>query len=408
MRQFKEFKSEQQYVTEVGPIAATLAGVAGLVGGAIAAKKLVGKFKSYKKSQAEKKENRKGITIKVKEFNKETGKIEDVPLDIDGDEANVDNEGIAKLEKKKNLEAKSKNNEDERKWKKARDAKGMNDKQYVDHLAKERRTQDRMDDGEEPNEKGFKYKYKEFDRASGELIDKEGVTKSPMFDDDIGDMVDKLNQKAKKQLAAYKKARGDEGDEDDTTSTPPEDQDGQDDEEEPKDKSGDDEEPEKEVDPEQELRSKGDAGEIDDDGEANAYYKLVGKAPTGWTSKKSKSGKSFELIKKSDMPKGAKDKGGFQKVGPNKMRKVYNSRVLKFGEFIKEDVMKDLKKISKSKKDMEIKLGDGAEIPIDPMTAEIFVKYIEGLKSSEQKKVINQIQRTERGFMKVLGKAHGE
>ena len=33
MRQFKEFKSEQQYVTEIGPIAATLAGVAGLVGG---------------------------------------------------------------------------------------------------------------------------------------------------------------------------------------------------------------------------------------------------------------------------------------------------------------------------------------------------------------------------------------
>ena len=82
--------------------------------------------------------------------------------------------------------------------------------------------------------------------------------------------------------------------------------------------------------------------------------------------------------------------------------------MLKFGEFIKEDVMKDMRKISKSKKDMEIKLDDGTEIPIDPMTAEIFVKYIEGLKSSEQKKVINQIQRTERGFMKVLGKAHGE
>ena len=85
-----------------------------------------------------------------------------------------------------------------------------------------------------------------------------------------------------------------------------------------------------------------------------------------------------------------------------------DSRIISFGEFIKEDVMKDMRKISKSKKDMEIKLDDGTEIPIDPMTAEIFVKYIEGLKSSEQKKVINQIQRTERGFMKVLGKAHGE
>ena len=82
--------------------------------------------------------------------------------------------------------------------------------------------------------------------------------------------------------------------------------------------------------------------------------------------------------------------------------------MLSFGEFISEDIMKDLKKITKSKRDMEIKLDDGSSIPIDPMTAEIFVKYIEGLKSSEQKRIINQIQRTERGFMKVLGKAHGE
>ena len=93
---------------------------------------------------------------------------------------------------------------------------------------------------------------------------------------------------------------------------------------------------------------------------------------------------------------------------PSDYEYVKNSRVISFGEFITEDVMKDLKKISKSKKDMEIKLNDGSEIPIDPITADIFVKYIEGLKSSEQKKVINQIKRTERGFMKVLGKAHGE
>ena len=145
-------------------------------------------------------------------------------------------------------------------------------------------------------------------------------------------------------------------------------------------------EPEKETEPEdkeKELRRKGEAGEIDNDNDANAYYKIAGRAPTGWEAKKSKTGKSFTLVQKE-------------------------SKVLKFGEFIKEDVMKDMRKISKSKKDMEIKLDDGTEIPIDPMTAEIFVKYIEGLKSSEQKKVINQIQRTERGFMKVLGKAHGE
>ena len=145
--------------------------------------------------------------------------------------------------------------------------------------------------------------------------------------------------------------------------------------------------PEPEQSPEQELRSKGDKdpkdGGIKDDGEANKYKKLTGKAPRGWRTFKYKSGASELRMNKED-------------------------KVLKFGEFIQEDVVSDLKKISKSKKDMEIKLSDGSEIPIDPMTAEIFVKYIEGLKSSEQKKVINQIQRTERGFMKVLGKAHGE
>ena len=145
--------------------------------------------------------------------------------------------------------------------------------------------------------------------------------------------------------------------------------------------------PEPEQNPEQELRSKGDKdpkdGGIKDDGEANKYKKLTGKAPRGWRTFKYKSGASELRMNKED-------------------------KVLKFGEFIQEDVVSDLKKISKSKKDMEIKLSDGSEIPIDPMTADIFVKYIEGLKSSEQKRVINQIQRTERGFMKVLGKAHGE
>ena len=82
------------------------------------------------------------------------------------------------------------------------------------------------------------------------------------------------------------------------------------------------------------------------------------------------------------------------------------SKVLKFGDFIAEDIIKDLKKASKSRKDSEITLDDGADVPIDPMTAEIFVKYIEGLSSSEKNKTIKQIQRTERGFMKVLGKAH--
>ena len=82
------------------------------------------------------------------------------------------------------------------------------------------------------------------------------------------------------------------------------------------------------------------------------------------------------------------------------------SKLLKFGEFITEGVMKDLLKAGKSKKDSEITLDDGADIPIDPLTSQILVKYIEGLSSSEKNRTIQQIQRTERAFMKVLGKAH--
>ena len=88
------------------------------------------------------------------------------------------------------------------------------------------------------------------------------------------------------------------------------------------------------------------------------------------------------------------------------VRKEGVESLLSFGQFIAEDVMSDMKKASKSSKDSEIELGDGTVIPIDKLTAQIFVKYIEGLEKSEQKKTINQIQRTERAFMKVLGQAH--
>ena len=161
---------------------------------------------------------------------------------------------------------------------------------------------------------------------------------------------------------------------------------------------------EKKPDPEQELRKRGDAGEIDNDGDANAYYKIVGKAPTGWETKKSKTGKSFTLVKKDDAKPQGKVTGKDTSSADKLLRR--NSRVLKFGEFIAEDIMKDLKKISKSKKDSEISLDDGSDIPIDPLTSEILVKYIEGLSSSEKNRTIKQIQRTERAFMKVLGKAH--
>ena len=95
------------------------------------------------------------------------------------------------------------------------------------------------------------------------------------------------------------------------------------------------------------------------------------------------------------------------RTNPKDLKKAgVESTMLKFGEFITEDLMKDLKLATKSRKDSEITLDDGTEIPMDAFTAEILVKYIEGLGSSEKKKTIKQFQRTERAFMKVLGKAH--
>ena len=131
-------------------------------------------------------------------------------------------------------------------------------------------------------------------------------------------------------------------------------------------------------------------------------------APDGWT-------KDPEDEKKVIKPEDIKKKQGTQvktdaPTGALKTlakgQGISSQNILSFGEFIAEDVMSDMKKASKSSKDSEIKLGDGTVIPIDKLTAQIFVKYIEGLEKSEQKKTINQIQRTERAFMKVLGQAH--
>ena len=55
MKNFKEFKSEQQYVTEIGPIAATLMGAMALWGSYKAFKKVKEKIKGYKETKAEKK-----------------------------------------------------------------------------------------------------------------------------------------------------------------------------------------------------------------------------------------------------------------------------------------------------------------------------------------------------------------
>ena len=322
MKQFREFSSQQQHINEIGPVGATIAGVMGLIGGAMALKKGIEKVKGYRESQAEKKANaERDVYVNIKKWDEEQGKVVTKPVlyaKANSKKARINNDDLEKERKKlqKNEDPKNASKEGERDAKDDADRKergGIEDVKDAETYFK--------NNGEAPN--GWRDARTPKQKKDGE---------NPIL---------MTKQDYDKEIARRKRVS----------------------------KKG----------PTPDERKK----------QADDEKKVITKA---------------DADKKTDQKKDSK---GFVKTSTGS-RKVYNSRVLKFGEFIKEDVMKDMRKISKSKKDMEIKLDDGTEIPIDPMTAEIFVKYIEGLKSSEQKKVINQIQRTERGFMKVLGKAHGE
>ena len=290
MKNFKEFKSEQQYVTEIGPIAGALMGAMALWGSYKAYKGVKEKLKGYRETKQEKKDNKKaGVSIELKKFNKDTGKME----------------------------------------------------------------------------------------SESELIHKAGTSGAAMSADEIAQEQKKRQKKLDPENNRLKneyqeKAKG----------------------------------------------AKEKRGGIEDVGDAEEYFKNKGKAPTGWadtrTDKEKEDGVDFKgkIMTRADAAKEKKRQRRVGKLGrggkdtSKPASAETESTMLKFGDYIAEDIMKDLKKVSKSKKDSEITLDDGADIPIDPMTADIFVKYIEGLSSSEKNKTIKQIQRTERGFMKVLGKAH--
>ena len=337
MKKLKEFKSEQKYITEVGPIGALMMGVMGLWGGYQAFKRTKEKIKGYRESQAEKKSNKEyGVEIEIKKIDPDTGEEYTEIETLEGSDANLDSDGVYKAQKEaqKKYDTLQKSKDKKAAREKMRDALGM-----------------------VPDEPMTKAK----ERKGIELLKKQMEPDEPEEPSEPSD----------------------DSDTSDTTSDIPVD---------------------KKDDPEQELRRKGDAGEIEDEGEANEYFKLVGKAPSGWNNQGDKDNPKLVQSKKQGTQ--GKVTGKDTSAADKLLRR--NSRLLKFGEFISEGVMDDLKKSAKTKKDTEIKLDDGTKIPLDQMTAEILVKYIEGLKSSEQKRIVNQIQRTERAFMKVLGKAHGE
>ena len=335
MKKYKNFRAEQQHLAEIGPIGAVMMGAMGLFGLGFAGYKAYKKTKEgitgYLESRSQKKDNKKnGMDITLKVYNPATGKEEaqDFYINPKGRNPELEEMGI-------DIDRRTLNTDDEVIAKIEKKLQLAATK-----WTKETRREDR----------------------AGVLSPKKQELIKRIHPPD-----EKLPVKKDDEPSANTDQTTTSTDE--PTGTP--------------DTTDDDDEKSKE----DELRSKGDRqpddGGIDNDKEANAYYKLVGKAPTGWETQKSKTGKSFTLVQKEGV-----------------------ESLLSFGEFIAEDVMSDMKKASKSSKDSEIKLGDGTVIPIDKLTAQIFVKYIEGLEKSEQKKTINQIQRTERAFMKVLGQAH--
>ena len=319
MKKFKQFKSEQQHITEVGPYASAMMAGMGVIGLGMAGWKLFKtakeKIKGYKETKAEKKDNKEnGVFVQIKKWDDDKGKLVTQNVEIaaaGSSEASISNEDIEK--KKKELQKK-----------------------------------------EDPKNTRMQAAYDERERVAG-------------------------------------------------------------DEKEAEDK-----------------KDKEERGGIEDVKDAEEYFDNNGEAPPGWRNAGDKDKpelmttkdyeKELERRKKvakkkkpTDQKKDntpstvgkvtGKDTGGALK-DLAKQQGLSSQRILNFGEFISEGVMDDLKKASKSRKDSEISLDDGADIPIDPLTSQILVKYIEGLSSSEKNRTIQQIQRTERAFMKVLGKAH--
>ena len=311
MKKFKQFKSEQQHITEVGPYASAFMGAMGVIGLGMAGFKLFKsakeKIKGYRETKAEKKDNQEnGVFVQIKKWDNDKGKLVTQSIEIaaaGSSEANMSNEDIEK--KKKELQKK-----------------------------------------EDPKNNRMQAAYDEKERVTGDEKDAE-------------------DEKDKKER-----------------------------------------------------------GGIEDVKDAEEYFKNNGEAPAGWRNAGNKDkpelmttkdyNKELERRKKTKKQGLTPDEKKKQAATKDKLLKRMNTdiktrkieQLLKFGEFITEGVMKDLLKATKSKKDSEISLDDGADIPIDPLTSQILVKYIEGLSSSEKNRTIQQIQRTERAFMKVLGKAH--
>ena len=303
MKKYKQFRAEQQYITEVGPFASAMMTAMAVTGVGMAGwklfKKAKEKIKGYKETKAEKKDNKEnGVFVKVKKWDESKGKIITQSIEIapaGSRKANMSNDERNKKQKE-------------------------------------------LQKIEDPKNERAEAAYDEKERVAG-------------AEKDVKDT------KAKEKRAG-----------------------------------------------------------IEDVKDAEEYFDNNDEAPPGWRDARTQKQKDDKenpiLMTRTDYAKELlRRKRVKKKKKPTDQKKdntstETESKVLNFGEFISEGVMNDLLKAGKSKKDSEITLDDGVDIPIDPLTSQILVKYIEGLSSSEKNRTIQQIQRTERAFMKVLGKAH--
>ena len=415
MKKFKQFRAEQQYIAEVGPFASAMMGAMGVIGLGVAGWKLFKagkeKIKGYRETKAEKKDNKEsGVFVKIKKWDDKAGKLKEVTVEIaaaGSSKANMSNEDIEKERKKlqkkedpKNTAAQNAYDTAEQEAEDERD--GIEDVKDAE-AAYKNSNENEKDRKAPPGWQNVGTK-QEPQLMTTRDAEKELARRVKVGDPDLDQMqkdADDADTKAKEDERkeqeklgdAEMKARADAEKE-------------KEDEEEPETTDDDetkDDEDEVEKDKDGNIKNQDDAQAAFEKGDFK-------KAPSGWTKDpEDETGKTVikpEDIKKKQGTQGKSDapKGALTKLAKGK--KLTSQNILSFGEFITEGVMKDLLKAGKSKKDSEITLDDGADIPIDPLTSQILVKYIEGLSSSEKNRTIQQIQRTERAFMKVLGKAH--
>jgi hypothetical protein len=393
MKKFKQFKSEQQHITEVGPYASAMMGAMGIIGLGMAGFKLFKsakeKIKGYRETKAEKKANREsGVEIEVKKINPETGEEYEELVPLSGSDANLDADGVEKkrkeLQKKYDNMEKGKDKAAANVKIRAELGKGPNDiitkddkKKGMDLLKKAQEPEPEPDEPDEPEEAPTDEPEDKVER------DKDGNLKNQ---DDA--------EAAYKASNFTKAPAGWQKDPDDEKKVV---------------KRG---EKKKKATGQGQEAGKKTLGVVDKDKQAALLQRLKDKKANSTKEEFLIFAKTeLSSLTEEDRTKILEDLVLEEVITLTESKELQTivetkSKLLNFGEFISEGVMSDLLKATKSKKDSEITLDDGADIPIDPLTSQILVKYIEGLSSSEKNRTIQQIQRTERAFMKVLGKAH--